>query len=209
MKMSKKVKIIIVIIIVAIGSIAIAYSGFGKNKAQIIGVDVTSQSTAKWKIKAPQLFSNVGYSKLIIESTTNNKNMSIKMRELQGTITNPLGIRDDILDYIINNVPQDNSLVIKAVIRIAQTDQKIYYGNITKQEALLINKKEMLAQTCLMRYLPNKWDKIVTDLDKLLRNSKKRDKYMWDLDTKYFGWEVLGTGYTVGEENELCEKGEF
>lgn len=42
-----------------------------------------------------------------------------------------------------------------------------------------------------------------------MENTSASDKRMWDIDEKYFGWEVLGTGLTDSEEKQKCESGEF
>ncbi len=165
-----------------------------------------------WKVRAPQLFMNAGYSKLI-ESKLSQADAKISESEqkLEGKITNPFGIRDDILDFIITNVPSSNESALRAAILSAQLSQEIYYGDITQAEAIKLVDRDALVGTCLDIYLGGfkQGYKVDMGIDKLMRNTKVRDKHMWDIDRKYFSWKVLGSGLSVADEKIACQKGDF
>ena len=63
MKVSRKMKIISILGIAVVGVVVIACASF--NNKPPTSVKITPQSIDKWQKKAPQLFNNAGYSKLI------------------------------------------------------------------------------------------------------------------------------------------------
>lgn len=101
--------------------------------------------------------------------------------------------------------------------KMMQYMQNIYYGNLSESDALVLNKKQNLAFSCLVDYLDNAnvnsnaLDNVKRggQIMKRMRNTKDRDAYMWDIDRKYFSWKVLGTGLSVAEEDMLCQKRDF
>ena len=205
MKLNKILKTIFIICVVVIVIVAIEH----KNKSAS-NVNVTTESIAKWKEKAPQLFGNE-FNKVIVSGAISNKHTATSQDDLAGIITNPLGIRDDILDYIISVAPKDNLLASRAIIRIAQINQQIYYGNVTQKEALKLMNHVFLTEICLSQYLQeHQEDIIINEIDKLMRNTKSRDKHMWQIDTDVFGWQIIGAGtLTVAEIEEICKGGKF
>jgi hypothetical protein len=158
---------------------------------------------------------NVGYAKLE-ESVLYVANQSESMAALIAPITNPFGIRDDILDYIIKTIPASNESAMRAAIKMMQYEQQVYYGNPSESEALILDSKDDLAGSCLASYLhqTSGQDKLkdvldVRDMRMQLFNTKAREKRMWDVANKYFAWHVLGSGLSTSEEIIACEKGEF
>lgn len=206
-RMAKKIKIITIGSAIFASLIAIACAALGNDKNSAFnGVHVTPQSTTKWAKKAPQLFNNVKYSKLI----ESNIHLSESQAELVGTITNPFGIRDDILEYIIANVPSEPQYALKAAITLARNEQVIYYGKISESQALQLANENSLILICLLKYLGNdKWDSLTKNTEALLRNTKARDKHMCAIDTKVFGWKIIGSGLNGAEIEKACEKGDF
>ena len=191
---------------VAVGIIACATLGSTGNSD---GSGITSQSTAQWKVKAPDLFANAGYIKLT-ESINIVANTNESIQRLQGRITNLFGIRDDVLEFIIKNVPNDNEKAKIAAIKLAQSDYKIYYGNVSQVNALLLANHSVLIGYCLMKYLPNNEDlKITRGIEKIMMDTKERNQYMWAIDRKYFSWKVIGSGLSIADENIACEQGDF
>ncbi len=211
MRVSKKVKIITLVSIVTVAIVSLACASMNNKTNELLSNQVTKQSISKWQLKAPQLFNNVGFNSLI-ESGVIDNNLSESMVQLQGVITNPFGIRDDILEYILANTASHDDKLLRASIRLAQSDQQIYYGsNITNEIALAYNKKGCLMVSCISQYMGNlnNWSNYVIGMDKLMRNTKERDKYMWYIDRKYFSWKILGSGLSVADEKIACEKGDF
>ncbi len=152
----KLYKIIIVIFISTL-LVFIYYRYFDKS--------TLSKNKGQQKYEAPHIFSNAGHGidSNKIESNsqqqalqpTNDKLTAKSQKNLAGTITNQYGIRDDILEYIIDNIPPGNKLAMEAAIKFAAYNQRIYYGNLTQEEALKLANKEMLVRSCLYDYLPN------------------------------------------------------
>jgi hypothetical protein len=192
------------------GIVAIGCATMGDNDT-----DSQANNQKKWQKQAPQLFNNVGYSKLA-ESAPKVADLPESLEELRGTITNPFGIRDDILEYIVKNIPSNNESAVRAAIKVAQYDQMIYFGNLTESEAINIHAKNVLAFTCLSNYLdvsPRKNDvnsvRKAGKVEDVMFNTKSRVDHEWYVDRKYFSWKVLGTGLTVADEKIACERGEF
>jgi hypothetical protein len=159
-----------------------------------------------WNNEIPRVLHNAGYVAELEESAPKLINLSESLDELRGSITNPFGIRDDILEYIMTNIPKDNESAIRAAIKMMQYMQSIYFDNPTQEEALSLNAKYSLANHCSLVYL-NRNEPLA--IWRVMRNTDARDKYMWDIDRKYFSWKVLGTGLTIDDEDIACEKGEF
>jgi hypothetical protein len=204
------VKKIAIIGLAVAGIVAIGCATMGDNDT-----DSQANNQKKWQKQAPQLFNNVGYSKLV-ESAPKVADLPESLEELRGSITNPCGIRDDILEYIVKNIPSNNESAVRAAIKLAQYRQQIYFGNLSESDALILDSKENLAVECLTQYLHKVSGKdILKDLDdtsqvmKIMFNTNARDKHRWDVDNKYFSWKVLGTGLTVADEKIACQKGEF
>lgn len=130
-------------------------------------------------------------------------------QELEGRIKNEYGIRDDVLRFIEQNVPADNKEAVTAAIKLAQYDNQTYYHSANAEEAVVWARKGMLALRCLRQALPKVWVGVAEGMGKLMHNNSDRDKYMWDVDEKYFGWKVLGTGLTESGERKKCEAGDF
>lgn len=165
---------------------------------------------SEWQQQYPHVFNNAGYSKLMSSNIVSMSKLSESQGLLQGSITNPLGIRDDILDYIIKTVPNNNESALRAAIKLAQNDQLIYYGGLTPEQALKLADNDVLLQICLGVYLPdNNSIRLTSNMDSLLRNTKARNKHMWDIDHKYFSWKVIGSGLNNDEENKACAEGDF
>ena len=205
--MTKKVKIVTGVIIAIIASIIIACANFKNSTSD--NINITRQSTAKWKQKVPQLFNNVGYSKLIESYSNTKQNVPESMVHLAGRITNPFGVRDDILDYILAHTNNNESALL-AGIKFAQNEQSIYFSNISQQEAIKLATNNALVGWCIVKYLgKDNSFKIIDNVDSLMRNTKERDRRMWDIDTRYFGWQVLGSGLTGTEEDERCKNGQI
>ena len=212
MRVSKKVKIITLVSIVTVTIVSLACASMNNKTNELSSNQVTKQSILKWQLKAPQLFNNVGFNSLI-ESGVINNNLSESMMQLQGIITNPFGIRDDILEYILANTPRDKPLILKAIIKSAQDNQKIYYGGVSESEALSLTDNDALLTTCIAIYtgsnILRENYKLGDGVDKLMRNTDARNAHMWYIDRKYFSWKVIGSGLSVADEKIACKKGEF
>lgn len=202
--MNKFIKFLLLGVIVCI---AICL-GFSVKKSNSI-----PKSEAAWEEKYPAVFKTAGNMSIKL-STSNivpNQNMAIpeSMAKLEGTITNKFGIRDDILEYIINTVPKDNPKLLEAVIRDANYTNMSYYA-ATDDERLLISKKWALAGICVTLFSKgNEYIEISRHIDGMMRDTTERDKYMWDSDRRLFSWKVIGSGLSVIDERIACEKGDF
>jgi hypothetical protein len=171
MKVSRQMKIISSIGIVAIAIVAIACANLNNNSI-VTSVNITTQSIAKWQRKAPQLFSNVGYSKLIESCTLLNKNMSESQAELLGIITNPFGIRDDILNYILTNIPESNTRTRIAAIKMSYYDQQMI-GVVDDKVINQLENKAGAGLYCMQLPMLEE-NKLIKGYDKLLRNTPER-----------------------------------
>ena len=161
----------------------------------------------KWETKFPKVFNNSGYSKLIEskEILEQFKNNPESLQELQGKITNEFGIRDDILEYILSLNLDENSS--KALIKMSQYDNAMYYLSKNDKEANIWANKGALAMRCVFYFLNDKKSiKLIRETDLMMRNTKERNKYMWWIDTNYLGYHVIGTGLSMPEENKKCKE---
>ena len=208
----KKISLISLIIVgaVTIGCAVLKYNDDATNRPPSV-----VQAEKVWQQKNPQLFSNAGYLKELEESAPKVANLPESLVQLRGVSTNPFGIRDDILQYIFTNIPESNESATRAAIKMMQYMQQIYYGDLTESEVMAVHEKEVLSFSCLVDYLDGNSSAGIQNIRssgnimKKMRDTKSRDEYSWAVDKKYFSWKVLGTGLTIAEEQEACEKGEF
>lgn len=167
MKVSKKMKILTLVSVVAVGIVSLACASMNNQKTETNIVD-----TQKWQAKAPQLFSNIGYKKLIesriVESSTTNRSQ----QALVGTITNPFGIRDDVLEYILLNIPESNTRATIAAIKMAYYDQAEIGVTDDKQINVFANKA--MASVYCSNISSQEGYKFDQGYNKLLRNTKER-----------------------------------
>ncbi len=191
---------IIIIFIVVIGY-------FIKNKIHQNldhGVNIDNQ---KWSQKYPQVFNNSGYNNLIESNGILNK-LKNNPESLQGKITNEFGIRDDILEYILNlNL---NTHANYAAIRMIQEDTKTYFISNSSTEANYAANLGMLANYCLLKVTSDEiWKNISKNTEKMLRDNDNRNKRMWWVDNNYLAYKIIGTGLSTADENEVCRKGGY
>ena len=167
MKVSKKMKISIVLSCIVAVVIGVSCAS---TKSTSPGIDINHENTAKWKAKAPGLFANVG-TLTIVESSV-NVNVSESQNALVGKVTNPFGIRDDILDYIIINIPESNERARLASVKLAQ-----YYSSMINNTNIinvnLLANSASASITCSNLTIGDSY-KFGQGLDKLLRNTPDR-----------------------------------
>lgn len=207
--MSRKNKLRMLIGLVIVGAIAAA--GLTTCATKITSTSKAIPKTEQqWEAKYPQVFSNVGYAKLIESAPEINQYSKLpeSLQELSGTITNKFGIRDDILDFIIKKSAEStDERIFRAAILYAQSRQKIYYGNVTQEEALKLVRHASLLGGCLRGYTN---DFTVTDgINKRMRDDRWRDNHMREISHKYFSWQLLGSGLSTAEKKAICNKGAF
>ncbi len=160
-----KVLTLISVATVAIISLACASMSNQKEEKNIV-------DTQKWQAKAPQLFSNTGYKKLIELDTVETLPTNKSRQQLIGTITNPFGIRDDILEYILLNIPESNTRATIAAIKMAYYYQS-EIGLYNDKKINELSNKAGAAISCLNLPMAS-MDKFITGYGDLLRNTKER-----------------------------------
>ncbi len=187
---------------VAIGIIACATIVIPNNSNE----KSTTQSVTKWKKQAPQLFDNTGYSKLI-ESDVVNKNVVNESQIYIGKVTNPFGIRDDVLDFIINYFPNNESATY-AAIRMEQTQVRIYYAK-TDKEAVQISNNGEIAIWCLANNVGfSKAEEYINNKDKTSLDTVEGKNIDTEIRRK-LGWKILGNHLSKVQMDAICEKGGY
>ena len=145
-----------------------------------------------WGVKYPQLGA--------IESSTISVPIAVatdsKRAKLIGVITNQYGIRDDILQYILNNVPASNKQGIEAAIHLAQNEYDIYYGS-DDPEKIRYSANMMGHIIRCMNVFFEEQDHTSRNIAKLYRNTPAREKRMHDIEGNILGGHVYDDN--VGE----------
>ena len=208
-KLSKRLKVISLIMVAIVGGVMIACANFGSNKPS--GIQVTKQSTAKWKAQSPSLFANAGYSKLIESNTWLNKKHSEAQDELSGKVSNPFGIRDDMLEYILTNIPESNVGAIISAIKMVQLDQQEYFiEDVTELNKVV--DKEMAAVDCLSTFLGGgvTGEDFLEGYNKVQRNTPLRKAKEEEIEKKLGGHVLSGNfgfWYTTNDSYEsICAR---
>ena len=204
--MVKKNKLKILVGVIVVGAGLIVWLSMGEAKLD----KNLPRNQAQWEDKYPQVFSNVGYAKLIESApeVTQYSKLPESLQELSGKITNRFGIRDDILEFIIQKASEStDERIFRAAILYAQDMQQIYYGNVGQEEAVRLSRRDSLLLGCLHDYTDN--FEITRGLSKRMRDSKPRNQHMWRLDQEYFSWQLLGSGLSSADEDKFCKEGVF
>ena len=185
----KKIVISLVIIVIALifTHKAINYNDSDDNNKQHVVIN-----ESKWLGRYPQLGA--------IESSAISVPITVatdsKRAELIGVITNQYGIRDDILQYILNNVPASNKQGIEAAIHLAQNEYDIYYGS-DDPEKIRYSANMMGHIIRCMNVFFEEQDHTSRNIAKLYRNTPAREKRMHDIEGNILGGHVYDDN--VGE----------
>ncbi|MBX9866713.1 MAG: hypothetical protein K2Y14_07330 [Burkholderiales bacterium] len=202
MKVSNKMKIISMAAITIAAIVTIAC-------ANVSNPTDEPSSTQQWQKKYPQIFSNVGYSKLIESQgkLSQYQNKSESTQELIGTITNQFGIRDDILNFTLNYF-QSNESATYAAIRFLQNDMNVFMAT-NVDTAVLYQNKNTLYIHCLMNiidvYTANKY---VNKIEYLKTNTPARMLQENKIKT-YLNLKILGNTITTQNMDKICEQGNY
>lgn len=197
------------IFLILIISITIAIIKIFSNTDDISSDQTTSNNEHKPTIKLLKktyIKPSIIVPKIKKESLIQSENSK---NNLEGCITNKYGIRDDIMEYIRSNPKINTKMAKKAVVKIAQYENKIYYHSKNPKEAMKWSRKEALALCCLDRALPEEWVNISDSISNLMQNTQLRKQHILNIDEKYFSWKILGTGLNDSQEIERCDSGNY
>ena len=169
MKVSRRMKIISGIALITGVMALIACSS--------VSTPSQPQTASQWEQKYPEVFNNAGYSKLIESASLKNSqsNLSESYLALRGTVTNPFGIRDDVLDYTLNYFQGNESAIIYG-IKLSQVITNLFLSN-NNQSAKYYYNETFIMSWCVWHAtsLPIKIT-YVEHIDKILRNTPERDQ---------------------------------
>ena len=197
MRVSKKVKIITLLSIITAAFVSLACASINNNTNELSSNQVTKQSISKWKAKAPELFSNVRFSGLM-ESSGINNNLSESMAQLQGVITNPFGIRDDILEYILKYTStNDNSKLF--AIQMAVYDKQMMFTN--ESDINKLANKSYASFICLSKNLTIKQSlEFVRGYEKILRSTRYSND-LWENVENKLNHHVISADFGIQNQN--------
>lgn len=205
MKINKKT---IFIALAILACLLIACSSLIHSQSSSTNVTTTNVINKKlWQAKAPQLFSNIGYSKLV-ESTNNNPTGSPSQNRYIGKVTNPFGIRDDVLEFILSSFPKNES-AIYAAIRNEQYELLIFNAE-TDKEAVKYANDGGVAIWCLGNAIGDiNADKFYDALNDV-RLSTPEGKNIDKVVRRKLAWKIWGFGHkSTIELDSICNKGAY
>lgn len=164
-------------------------------------------STIQWIQKYPQLAKIESNSQTaVIDKLRTSESISA----LIGPIDNPYGVRNDILDAIIQAVPESNPKLLQASIQTAFFYNLASYS-VSDTDKLKYVRKGNLAMHCIFMAVNNRnnANDIVDIISHKLRDNKNRSSYQNNLDLTVFAWQTLGSGYGANTEDDMCNTGEY
>ena len=211
MRVSKKVKIITLVSIVTVTIVSLACASMNNKTNELSSNQVTKQSILKWQLKAPQLFNNVGFNSLIESNVVEISTVSKYQQQLVGATTNPFGIRDDMLSYILTNIPESNVAAIISAIKMVQFNQQEYYTNNVDELNKIVDK-EMAALACLSTYLGGgiTGADFIEGYNKVQRNTPMRKNKEEEIENQLGGRVISGNfgfWYTANDSYEsICAR---
>lgn len=168
-------------------------------------------SKINWLQRYPQLKSIPANSQTaMIDKLRTSESISA----LIGSIDNPYGVRNDILDAIMKIVPESNTKMLQAAIKEAYYDNLSIYSK-SDEDKLFYVTKSSLAMHCLMSadftndHNLVKSHKINKSIDNKMRDTNARAERLHQIETTVFAWQMIGTGLDDQTEDELCQSGEY
>lgn len=151
----------IVVLIVACASIA------NQNNA------INDSNNKNWQAKAPLLFSSIGQARLIESASYLPESVQRSWK-----ITNPFGIRDDVLDYLLQAIPESNNKARMFAIRMAAYDQAAMFASESQLNKL--QNKSYAATICWSDILsPEEGSKLIKGYGTVLRKNNIA-KSLWE-----------------------------
>lgn len=214
----KKPTLVTICILVVIGAACFSNSKlkdavFGTNNSvssnNVYSPKNIDLSKINWLQRYPQLKNIPANSQTaMIDKLRTSESISA----LIGSIDNPYGVRNDILDAILTIVPKDNPQMLRAAIKEAYYDNLSIYSKSDKDKLFYV-RKSSLAMHCLYKYDASDnskfADKTVDSLGNKMRDTNARVELMHHLETTVFAWQMVGTGLGSTTEEDLCQSGDY
>lgn len=203
-------KTLIFLAIAVLSVVVVSYATSTKDKQLSV-----KQPPAVEKIQsiAPQLVNKVGFTDAEPNDIKNTSHVQStpSVQELVGKVTNPFGIRDDVLDYIIKSIPADNKGAIISAIKRAQIDQQeMFVKDPDKLNKL--EDKGSASIMCLNTYIDDdiKTDDFIHGYDALMRNTPERKALQEEIENK-LGGHVISSNFGFRYEAQdsyksLCDR---
>lgn len=172
-------------------------------------------SEQAWENKYPQVFTNVGYSKLVTagkielkEEIKTDKELTLK-EQVIGAITNKFGIGDDMLAYIMKTIPATNESAVYAAIRFAQLRQKVFLSE-NQEDAIMNMKKAGIGVDCLDTiYGTRLTHRFIKEADQLMTNTSLRLAQEYKV-RNFLAWQLIGNpDLSMQDENKMCINGDY
>ena len=204
MKVTKKMKIISAISLIGVLAIVLACATTSNGTKE---QDTQINTPQKWQQAYPHVFNNVGFS-MLVESNVMIKNSPQNQQFPIGQVTNPYGIRDDVLEFIFKTIPSNNESATYAAIRLEQNQLQIYKTE-NESDAVYYANEGFLPIVCLSQALGSIGSsKYLDELDKIQRRTSD-GKNMDKVIRQKLGWKVLGPQKPFKELESICEKGGY
>lgn len=162
-------------------------------------------STIQWIQKYPQLAKIESNNQTaVIDKLRTSESISA----LIGPIDNPYGVRNDILDAIIQAVPESNPKLLQASIQTAYFDNLAFYSQLDSQKLFYV-RKGALTLHCMYLFSDKSPINISRIIGNKMRNSSIREQYVANIEQTVFAWQTLGSGYGANTEDDMCNNGEY
>ena len=184
-------------------AIGVSFFCFYKNDTEIKVITKANASQEK-EVGLPVLENEKQSEVVKIEKQT------VSLKELEGTITNRYGIRDDIVRYIERNMPKGNPIIDTATFKFAAITNEIYY-HTSEKDAMEKAQTQFIALQCLRKQMSMvEWDKFTDGINNMMNDTPERKKHTKDIDNKYFGWKIFTVKISDDEKLKIvCESGNY
>ncbi len=147
---------------------------------------------------------------IMILCMTTTANAKPSLDRLIGSLDLNYNIRNDILTYINNSVPILSS-PWKALIKIAQNQNFLYYSAKTYSEASQVVTENSVAQRCLnMSYNDDRGYTLFKHIEDMMGDTQERRDHIFSVSTYFFsrnGFEHKKI--KTSELTNMCESGNY
>lgn len=197
-------KVIVAIVIALITSFFI-FKHYENKHSEKLGSDTSKQQFNMVEKKFPTVANNAGFQNKVEHLyLTEKQQESAQVDDLIGKVNSQFGIRDDIFDYIVKNIPQNNAKVFYYAMIFAAYDQKLFLSQ-NKEEAIKNLQNLQVPTFCLMKY---NMDSIVTNVPKMFADNEARELQKNKVES-YLAWQVIRVNYSKEELERKCNNNEF
>lgn len=162
------------------------------------------KSSEQWQQKYPQVFNNVGYSKLIESAEIKSKKISESEQKMV-SVTNKFGIYDPVLQYLITHI--SNESMLYASIRFQQYNQLMYMSD-SVESAVYYARQGNLPLHCMDIISITETSKTIKNISQIMDSDAFYKDRITQTENR-LNLKFIGSNITYSQMDILCKTGNY